>query len=89
MPGVMLPNAIRSSAVSFFFENFRIVTDAPWSESGEMIALTREPSGRRASTMGLARGPTAAAAMHMAFFFLFFNVFLPAKRPFPLLATPL
>ena len=32
--------------------NFRIVSSGPESESGAMIALTREPSGRRASTIG-------------------------------------
>ena len=35
-----------------FRENFRIVRSGPESESGWMIALTREPSGRRASTIG-------------------------------------
>ena len=34
-------------------ENFRIVMTGPTSDSGGMIALTREPSGRRASTRGL------------------------------------
>ena len=34
-------------------ENFRIVTTGPTNESGGMIAFTREPSVRRASTMGL------------------------------------
>jgi pilus assembly protein CpaF len=33
-------------------ENFRIVTDGPLSDSGGMIALTRLPSGNRASTIG-------------------------------------
>ena len=32
--------------------NFRIVSSGPESESGGMIALTRLPSGRRASTIG-------------------------------------
>ena len=35
-----------------FRENLRIVSSGPESESGAMIALTREPSGRRASTIG-------------------------------------
>ena len=34
-------------------ENFRTVMTGPTSDSGSMIALTREPSGRRASTRGL------------------------------------
>ncbi len=41
----------------------RIVIVAPLSESGSMIALTREPSGRRASTIGWAssrRRPSGA-----------------------------
>ena len=33
-------------------ENLRIVSSGPDSESGWMIALTRDPSGRRASTIG-------------------------------------
>ena len=33
-------------------ENFRIVMTGPTSDSGGMIALTREPSVRRASTIG-------------------------------------
>ena len=32
--------------------NFRIVSSGPESESGGMIAFTREPSGNRASTSG-------------------------------------
>ncbi len=32
--------------------NLRIVSSGPESESGAMIALTREPSGSRASTIG-------------------------------------
>ena len=34
-------------------ENLRTVMTGPTSDSGAMIALTREPSGRRASTRGL------------------------------------
>ena len=41
-----------SCSPSRFRENFRIVRSGPESESGEMIALTRDPSGRRASTIG-------------------------------------
>ena len=33
--------------------NFRMVMTGPMSESGGMIAFTREPSARRASTIGL------------------------------------
>ena len=32
--------------------NFRIVSDEPRTASGGMMAFTREPSGRRASTYG-------------------------------------
>ncbi len=46
------PNAIRSSIVYGSRENFRIVSVGPRSESGGMIAFTRLPSGRRASTIG-------------------------------------
>ena len=48
-----LPNDTRSSIVSGSRENLRIVSDGPVIASGGMIAFTREPSGRRASTIGL------------------------------------
>ena len=51
--GVAVPKRIRSSTVYGRVENFRTVMTGPMSESGSMIALTREPSGRRASTRGL------------------------------------
>ena len=57
-----------SSSVSRFFENLRIVTSGPESESGGMITLTRLPSGRRASTMGddsSTRRPTCATILLM------------------------
>src|SRR5205085_1117647 len=43
---------MRSLAVYGSAENFRMVSTPPWMASGGMIALTREPSGRRASTIG-------------------------------------
>ena len=49
-------------------ENFRIVSVGPRSESGGMIALTRLPSGRRASTIGEAsstRRPTCETMRSM------------------------
>ena len=48
--------------------NFRMVTTGPMSESGGMIAFTREPSGRRASTIGEAssqRRPSGATMRSM------------------------
>ena len=50
---VAVPKPTRSSTVNGVAENFRIVITGPISDSGGMIALTREPSGRRASTRGL------------------------------------
>ncbi len=50
--GVTVPKVIRSSIVYGSRENFRIVSVGPRSASGGMIALTRLPSGRRASTIG-------------------------------------
>src|SRR5438094_4820300 len=50
--GEIDPKLIRSSIVYGSRENFRIVRVGPLSASGGMIALTREPSGRRASTIG-------------------------------------
>ncbi len=46
------PILIRSSVVRRFLPNRRIVIDAPSIATGSMIALTREPSGSRASTIG-------------------------------------
>ena len=53
MSGVAVPKRIRSSTVNGEAENFRMVMTGPTSDSGGMIALTREPSVRRASTIGL------------------------------------
>ena len=50
--GVSVPNLIRSSIWKGSLRNFRIVSVGPLTDSGGMIALTREPSGRRASTIG-------------------------------------
>ena len=50
--GVKALNRSRSSWVSGFEPNIRIVRTGPSSASGGMIALTREPSGSRASTIG-------------------------------------
>ena len=50
--GVAVPKRIRSSTVKGEAANFRIVMTGPTSESGGMMALTREPSVRRASTIG-------------------------------------
>ena len=52
MSGVAVPNRTRSSTVNGLAENFRIVITGPTSDSGGMMALTREPSVRRASTIG-------------------------------------
>ena len=55
-----VPKRIRSSVVSGVVENFRMVSTGPTSEIGGMTTLTREPSARRASTIG--RGLVDAAA---------------------------
>ena len=65
---VIVPNAIRSSAVSGSVANLRMVSIEPSTASGGMIALTRLPSGRRASTIGLAsstRRPTLPTILSM------------------------
>jgi len=49
---VMVVLAIKSCAVKGRVANLRIVRIGPSSESGGMVALTRYPLGRRASTMG-------------------------------------
>ena len=62
------PMLIMSSSASRRRLNFRIVSSGPESESGGMIALTRLPSGRRASTIGDAssiRRPTCETILLM------------------------
>ena len=59
--GDMVPKEMRSSTVNGSVENLRTVSTAPSTASGGMMALTRLPSGRRASTIGVAsstRRPT-------------------------------
>ena len=51
--GVAAPRATRSAAVSGFLKNLRMVSVGPFRQSGGMIALRREPSGRRASIIGV------------------------------------
>ena len=66
--GVSELKLIRSSIVYGSRENFRIVSVGPFSASGGMIALTRLPSGRRASTIGEAssiRRPTCETILSM------------------------
>jgi hypothetical protein len=50
--GASVPKLIRSSIVYGSRENFRIVSTGPRRDRGGMMALTRLPSGRRASTIG-------------------------------------
>ena len=50
--GVSVARVIRSSAPSRSFLNLRMVMQGPLRASGGMMALTREPSARRASTSG-------------------------------------
>ena len=50
--GVSEPKRSRSSILKGSLRNFRIVSVGPDTASGGMIAFTREPSGRRASTIG-------------------------------------
>ena len=47
---VHVPIRTKSSAVSTRLANLRMVTHGPMSESGGMMAFTRLPSRRRAST---------------------------------------
>ena len=53
MPGVKAPFLISSSGVRACLGNLRMLIVGPTSDSGGMMTLTREPSGRRASTIGL------------------------------------
>ena len=57
---VIVPNETRSSASYGSAANLRMVSVGPSIASGGMMALTRLPSGRRASTIG--RGLVDAAA---------------------------
>ena len=62
------PNPIRSWAVKGSSENRRIVRHGPCTASGGTMALTRDPSGSRASTIGedsSTRRPTAETIFSM------------------------
>src|SRR5581483_1782452 len=62
------PKLMRSPTVNGSLANFRMVRKGPPMASGAMTALTREPSGRRASTMGFdssTRRPTWATIFSM------------------------
>ena len=64
----MVPNEMRSSTVKGSAANFRMVSSEPSRAIGGTTALTRLPSGSRASTMGLAsstRRPTRATILSM------------------------
>ena len=66
--GEIDPKLIRSSIVYGSRANLRIVSVGPRSASGGMIALTRLPSGRRASTIGedsSTRRPTCDTILSM------------------------
>ena len=53
MEGIIAPERIRSSTPRSVFMNFRIVRQGPRSARGGITAFTRDPSARRASTIGL------------------------------------
>ena len=70
MASVMLLKLISSAMPSGSAEKRRIDSTGPSMASGGMIALTREPSGRRASTIGLdssMRRPTRDTILSMIF----------------------
>jgi len=52
LPRVSVPTLIRSSIRILSERNFRTVIVGLFGETGGMITLTREPSGKRASTIG-------------------------------------
>ena len=63
------PSLIMSSTPSRLVGNLRMVTQGPRSATGGMTALTREPSGRRASTIGVdssMRRPSGVTMRSMA-----------------------
>ena len=63
-----VPSRMRSFGSRRRLENLRMVTSGPESDSGGMMALTRLPSGRRASTIGddsSIRRPTCATILLM------------------------
>ena len=65
---LMVPKEMRSRSVKGSAANLRMVRSEPSRATGETTALTREPSGSRASTMGLdssTRRPTRATILSM------------------------
>ncbi len=68
MPAVIALRSTRSGGISLSVENRRIDSSGPSTASGGMIAFTREPSLRRASTMGVdssTRRPTWLTILSM------------------------
>ena len=68
MPGVSDSLSTRSSGISLSVPKRRMESSGPSTASGGMMALTREPSLRRASTMGLdssTRRPTWETILSM------------------------
>ncbi len=53
IPSVIVLYSINCSIVSLSLRNLRMVIEGPSIATGGIIALTREPSGKRASTEGL------------------------------------
>ena len=71
---VRVDSRVRSASLNTVLENLRMLMLGPFSESGGMMILTREPSGRRASTIGLLsstrrpKGATIRSTMRMSCF---------------------
>ena len=66
--GVHVPKLMRSSTLYGSVANFRMVMNGPPIDSGCTMTFTREPSGSRASTIGLAsstRRPTWLTILSM------------------------
>ena len=87
MSGVAVPNRMRSSTVKGEAENFRMVMTGPTRDSGGMMAFTREPSVRRASTIGddsSTRRPIGAmirSMMRMTWSSFWKTTFVSSRRP--------
>ena len=87
MAGLRLPSRVRSSMPSTASLNLRIVSAGPWMDAGLMIALTRLPSGRRASTIGFRPSmwrPVVATMRRM----VSSSWFSSSKRTSALVSTP-
>jgi len=82
-----VPTRSMSASVNTFLANLRMLIVGPFRHRGGMMMFTREPSGRRASTIGLdsstrrPRGVTMRSTMRISSALLRNTIFVSTSRP--------